>query len=149
MTAGVRAFTYDEYKGGPTDLITTNLTLAQDAARANLGGNWRMPTYAEFVELRDNCNVVGTENYNGTGVKGCIFTSKTNGSSVFFPAAGMCNSSQVRYVGSEGFYWSVNWSSGWSHNNTSAYSMEVRTQGSLIVTEWGRSQGFSVRGVCK
>ena len=143
---GVRAFTYAEYQGGPTDLITTNLTLAQDAARANLGGNWRMPTLTEFTELRDNCNGVWTENYNGTGVAGSILTSKVNGNSVFFPAAGLCANSDMHYVGSIGYYWSVNWSSGFK--NKSAYCFEFQSN-YISWYEWGRASGIPVRGVCK
>ncbi|MDY4512770.1 MAG: hypothetical protein SPE10_04900, partial [Paludibacteraceae bacterium] len=33
----------------------TVLELADDAARANWGGAWRMPTDAEWTELRENC----------------------------------------------------------------------------------------------
>ena len=91
VTLGVRAFTHDEYDAGPAVSISTNLTLEQDAAHVNLGGNWRMPTKAECQELINNCNVVWTDNYNGTGVVGKVFTSKINGNSVFFPAAGYCS----------------------------------------------------------
>ena len=143
---GVRAFTYDEYKGGPTDLITTNLTLAQNAARANLGGNWRMPTMTEWQELIDNCNVVWTENYNGTGAVGNILTSKVNGNSVFFPAAGLCSNSSGYRVGLVGYYWSVNWDS--SFNNKSAWCVAFRSN-SASWDFWGRANGLSVRGVCK
>lgn len=62
-----------------------NLTLEQDAARAYMGRKWRMPTLDEWQELYENCNVVGTDDYNGTGVKGSVFTSRVNGNSVFFP----------------------------------------------------------------
>ena len=111
VTSGVRAFSPDVYNSGPAASISTDLTLAQDAARANLGGNWRMPTKAEFQELLDNCDVVWTDNYNGTGVAGRVFTSKTNGNLVFFPAAGNCGHSSVNNVGSRGFYWSASWNS--------------------------------------
>ena len=33
----------------------TELELADDAARANWGGTWRMPTDDEWTELRENC----------------------------------------------------------------------------------------------
>ena len=56
-----------------------------DAARANWGGSWRMPTKAEFDELGMNCDYeLTTQN----GVVGLLFTSKKNGNSIFFPAAG-------------------------------------------------------------
>ena len=58
-----------------------------DAARANWGGSWRMPTRSEFIELVENCNWAKIE-YGGRGYGGLKATSKTNGNSIFFPAAG-------------------------------------------------------------
>ena len=87
--------------------VSENLSLEQDAARANLGGNWRMPTKRQFTELIGNCNVTWTKDYNGTGVAGKVFTSKVNGNSVFFPAAGYCDNSCVFIVGAYGDYWSA------------------------------------------
>ena len=78
----MRAFDSASYKAAS---ISADLTLAQDAAHANLGGNWRMPTKAECQEMYNNCNVVWTSDYNGTGVAGQLLTSKVNGNSVFFP----------------------------------------------------------------
>ena len=106
VTSGVREFDTVSYEKE----IYTDLTLEQDAAHVNLGGNWRMPTKAEYQELIDNCKVVWTNNYNGTGVTGRVFTSKVNGNSVFFPAAGYCSSSSVKNIGSLGHYWSVSYS---------------------------------------
>ena len=68
-----------------------------------------MPTKAEWQELRDNCNVVWTDDYNGTGVAGWVFTSKINGNSLFFPAAGYCGNWSVDYVGMYGYYRSTSW----------------------------------------
>ena len=111
VTSKVRAFSSKVYKAGPAASISADLTLEQDAAHVNLGGNWRMPTKAECQELINNCNVVWTDNYNGTGVVGKVFTSKINGNSVFFPAAGYCSYSTVSSVVSDGFYWSASWDS--------------------------------------
>ena len=66
----------------------TVLDLEDDAARANWGGAWRMPTDAEWTELRNNCTWRWTNGYNGTGVAGRIVTSDINGNSIFLPAAG-------------------------------------------------------------
>ena len=135
----MRKFDEASYKAAS---ISANLTLAQDAARANLGGNWRMPTKAEFQELIDNCNVVWTADYNGTGVKGRIFTSKVNGNSVFFPAAGHCLNSSVYSVGSYGYYWSASW-----YSSSYAWYLYFGS-GSQRVDYYRRYFGFSVRGVC-
>ena len=107
VTSKVRSFDKDTYNAGPAASIDTDLTIEQDAARINLEGNWRMPTKDEYQELIDNCNVVWTDDYNGTGVKGCVFTSKLNGNSVFFPAVGSCSDSSVFSIGTIAQYWSA------------------------------------------
>ena len=55
-----------------------------DAAHANWGGNWRMPTRNEVQELIDNCKWKHAR-YNGTD--GFCITG-SNGKSIFIPAAG-------------------------------------------------------------
>ena len=66
-----------------------------DAATANLGNDWRMPTKAEIKELRDNCTWewVQIKSINGYKVTG------SNGNSIFIPAAGFYLSSSKMYVG--------------------------------------------------
>ncbi len=81
----------------------TQLELADDAARANWGGSWRMPTHDEFTELRTQCTWTWTTQ---NGVKGYKVTSKTNGRSIFLPAAGYCSDSGLGFAGSDGGYWS-------------------------------------------
>ena len=79
VTLGVKTFTKDEYNRGPAASISADLTLEQDAAHVNMGGNWRMPTKDECQELLDNCDDSWTDKYNGTEVDGWVFTSKVNG----------------------------------------------------------------------
>ena len=143
VTSGVRAFDETSYNAGSAVLISTNLTLEQDAAHVNLGGNWRMPTKAECQELFDNCDFSWTNDYNGTGVAGRIFTSKVNGKSVFFPAAGYCGNSSVSGVGSHGDYWSA---SCYSSSHTWGWFFYPRSQ---WLDDNGRYYGLSVRGVFK
>ena len=140
---GVRAFTEDEYKAGPAASISADLTLEQDAAHINMGGKWRMPTKDEYQELLDNCNVVWTNDYNGTGVVGRIFTSKVNGNSVFFPAAGGCTNSYVGYVGSDGSYWSATCLS-----SADAWELGFNSGSQRLYSD-NRYYGYSVRGVCE
>ena len=73
-----------------------------DAARANWGGEWRMPTYAEFQELINNCDY---EWSILNGVNGCLITSKKNGNSIFLPAAGHRGDTSVYGAESYGWYW--------------------------------------------
>lgn len=58
-----------------TDYVQINGELGDDndAAHAIWAGNWHMPGNEEYEELRHNCYVVYTDNYNGTGVKGNIY----------------------------------------------------------------------------
>ena len=81
----------------------TVLDLEDDAAYVNMGAEWRMPTYDEQIELRTNCTWTWTTQ-NGT--KGYKVTGP-NGKSIFLPAAGYRNVSDLDYAGSYGFYWSA------------------------------------------
>ena len=122
----------------------TILELSDDAARANWGGSWRMPTTAEQDELRDNCTWTWTTQ---NGVYGCKVTSKKSGytnKSIFLPAAGYRGDSSLYYAGSIGNYWSSSLRTDYPYY---AYFFSFRL-GSL---EWGgtrRSCGYSVRPVC-
>ncbi len=84
----------------------TVLELADDAARANWGGAWRMPTIAEWTELLENCTWTWTSDYNGTGVAGQIVTSNINDNSIFLPAAGYRYNDDLNDAGSNGYFWS-------------------------------------------
>ena len=53
---------------GVTDIAGTQY----DAATANWGGKWRIPTKAQQDELRSECYFVWTSDYKGSNVKGYI-----------------------------------------------------------------------------
>lgn len=59
---------------------------AYDAATANWGSPWRMPTAEEWQDLRNECSWQWTDNYRKTGIPGQIVTA--NDTSIFLPAAG-------------------------------------------------------------
>jgi hypothetical protein len=86
---------------GTVDNLTT-LEQVDDAAYTS-DKTCRMPTYDDFIELTANTTSTW-ETLNG--VKGRRFTSKTNGNSIFVPAAGYCSGGSVDNVGSVGFLWS-------------------------------------------
>ena len=72
-----------------------------DAARANWGGSWRMPTKYECQELIDKCKWEwGTVN----GVNGYKVISKVNSNYIFLPATGFRGGSSLHYAGSDGSY---------------------------------------------
>ena len=141
VTSGRKPFNEASYA---TSNIYANLTLSQDAAHVNMGGNWRMPTKAEYQELLNNCNVVWTADYNGTGVAGKVFTSKVNGNSVFFSAAGIGSDSSVSWVGEKGNYWSSSWDSDFY-----AWKLDFNSGNIKVINDSLRSYGCSVRGVFK
>ena len=88
-----------KYTGSDNLII---LEASDDAATANWGSGWRMPTVTEMQELFDNCTQSwSTQN----GVRGRQFTGQ-NGNSIFLPAAGCFAGSSVNYAGSFGRYWS-------------------------------------------
>ena len=74
-----------------------------DAATANWGGSWRMPTEAEFRELVIKCTWTWTTQ---NGVKGYKVSSKKNSNSIFLPAAGCRSGSSLHRAGNDGDYWS-------------------------------------------
>ena len=86
---------------GFTDDLTTLLP-EDDAATANWGSGWRMPTPAEWHELLDNTTKTWT---TLNGVNGRLF-SASNGKSLFLPAAGYRYNSDLNGAGSYGDYWS-------------------------------------------
>ena len=83
----------------------TVLDAVDDAATANWGGSWRMPTDAEWKELleEENCSRTWTEKNE---VDGLLFTSRKNGATLFLPVAGYREGTSLRYAGAAGYYWS-------------------------------------------
>ena len=61
------------------------LDLSDDAAYINMGSNWKMPTYEQCQELISNTTSVSVDNYNNTGKKVVLVTSKNNGNTIVFP----------------------------------------------------------------
>ena len=124
---------------GFTDNLTTLLP-EDDAATANWGSGWRMPTKEEWQELLDNTAVTWTQQ---GGVNGRLFTA-SNGNSLFLPAAGCRWDDELFDVGDGGYYWSSSLntdypSDAWSFN---FYSGNYGMYGSSR-----RLYGFTVRPV--
>jgi len=85
--------------------FTDNLTILlpeDDAATANWGSDWRMPTKEEWQELYQNTTHIWTTQ---NGVNGRLFTA-TNGNSLFLPAAGYRAGTSLYGAGTYGDYWS-------------------------------------------
>ena len=119
----------------------TILDPIDDAAYANWGGTWRMPTDAEWTELRTNCTWTWTTQ---NGVSGRLVTA-TNGNSIFLPAAGYRDGTNLYDVGSYGGYWS---SSLYTGSPRSAWCVFFDS-GGVHRGGGNRCGGFSVRPVCE
>ena len=89
---------------GFTDTLT-ELELSDDAAYVNWGSDWRMPSKEQFQELV-NSSYTSTEWTTQNGVYGRKITSKTNGMSIFLPAAGYRSNTSLNSTSSNGVYWS-------------------------------------------
>ncbi|MCQ2193679.1 MAG: hypothetical protein MJZ28_01875 [Paludibacteraceae bacterium] len=126
---------------GTVDSLTTLLP-EDDAATANWGSAWRMPTREEQDELREGCDWEWTKDYNGTGVAGRIGTSKTNGNTIFLPAAGYHRNGHLYRMGGYGFYWSSNLST-----DTNAIAYILDGSDNIDWDNFSRRYGQSVRAV--
>ena len=119
----------------------TILEPSDDAAVANWGGSWRMPTTDEFQALGAAVNTTWTQVNN---VYGILCTDKTDESkTLFFPANGNC-SGGVQYAGSHCVYWS---SSLDTSSRQNAYILNLSSSNALWDTHAPRVIGFAVRPV--
>ena len=122
--------------------FTDNLTILlpeDDAATANWGSGWRMPTKEQCQELLDNTSCIRTTQND---VVGFLFTA-SNGNSLFLPAAGYCEEDILGGAsGIYGFYWS---SSLYADNPFHAWYIYFITY--CDIHDKGRALGKSVRAV--
>lgn len=120
------------------------LELTDDAANANWGGDWRMPTKAEQDELINKSYTTWTWTTQN-GVEGYKVTSKINGNSIFLPAAGFRLYEYLRDAGSCGYYWT---SSLYLDNSYISYYLYLSYQKVEYPIDNGeRWIGYSVRPV--
>ena len=118
------------------------LDLEDDAAHANWGGAWRMPTLEEQQELLNNCTWTWTK---VNGVNGYTVTGP-NGNSIFLPAAGCRYDSDLDDAGSYGYYWSsslVTYYGSYRACYLGFFSSDGRS------SDGGRYRGQSVRPVLR
>lgn len=123
--------------------IDNKMTLdpEDDAAHVFLGGKWRMPTIDELNELATQCKWTWT---SVNQVEGFLVESKSNGNSIFVPAAGYMMDFDLQQRG-EGFYWSS------SQHNSSGYSLYFDPYSifSIRQLQWysPRKNGYPIRPV--
>ncbi len=121
----------------------TLLDVEDDAATANWGSAWRMPTKEEIDELIDGCDWKWVKYFNGGGVNGQLGTSKKNGATIFLPAAGFRLDTDFGYAGNGGYYWSSS-----LYRFYDAYNFSFERYGIWLASIFRRN-GYSVRAVLR
>ena len=111
-----------------------------DAATANWGGNWRMPTKAEVQELMTKCKWEWTT-VNGT--QGYKVISKTNGNYIFLPGCSYFSFSSRSDSGPYGNYMT----STLHEDNINVYKLGFNPQAKPVCNSYSRIFGYSVRPV--
>ena len=120
------------------------LDLCDDAAYIHMGGKWHMPTDEQIRELKFNTISDWVTNYNGSGVNGILFTSKSdNSKKLFLPACGFLGNGYSAYASYLGFLLS---SSVFSFDDCYSTVFEFNLD-AVRVVKCHRSFGFCIRGV--
>ena len=125
------------------------LELSEDAANANMGGGWRMPTREEMTELIENTDYEWCEGETAIGgVAGAKFMNKNDHSQyIFIPAAGRIYT--VGTIQGIGKYIRLRTKS--ISSTSSCFLLQIDqgwTQEQLVViTTLQKHYGYSVRGV--
>lgn len=134
-------YTEDNSKTYERDMDDISGNANYDAARANWGGSWRLPTKAECEELVNKCNWTWTS-YGG---KRGYEVIGPNGNSIFFPAAGYCFGTTLDGAGESGDYWC---STPYDDNKQNAYYLRFNERVKYV--SWSsRRLGQRVRPVLK
>jgi len=119
----------------------TVLDAEDDAATANWGDKWRMPTKADFNEIKFNCTFTWTVQ---NGVNGYKVTGP-NGNYIFLPAAGERRADSLNDAGSFGRYLSSS-----LDMDDPYYAWSIRFySGHFNTQSCGRENGITVRAVVK
>ncbi len=118
-----------------------NLKAKDDAATANYGKNWRIPTIKEWEELIKKCKWTWS---CSNGVWGYIVTSKQTKNSIFLPASGFAEYDILLSNNERGRYWA---SSANYHimDYADAIEFSINKKDVANLCRW---IGLSIRPVC-
>ena len=145
-----RASYWDDNINSDTPDNKTQLDEGDDAARANWGGGWRMPTYDELNALYATKGASGytwtwKTNYNSvSGCNGWEITCSATGGTIFLPAAGVRNDSSFNNQGWYSIYWSSTLNSDYPN---SAWGLYINSSNANVNNLGGRCFGLTVRAV--
>lgn len=111
----------------------------QDAATAELGDEWVMPTEFQFKELISECRWIWkkVDGHNGYEIIG------KNGNKIFLPASGWSSDTAFQYRNQYGYYWTSDRSSNFRY----ARSLQFPKNGKGIVGNGELHVGRSIRAV--
>ena len=121
------------------------LDAEDDAATANWGSAWRMPTRDEIEELLDGCSWEWVNDFNGSGVNGRLGTSKKNGATIFLPATGYRENTDLSKEDYYGYYWSSSLDEGDPDNAFYFHFFDAY----IYRGNYSRYSGLSVRAVLR
>lgn len=124
------------------------LEAEDDAATANWGGSWRMPTKLEIDELLSECT---WKMKMGPGaLRGYVITGP-NGNTIFLPAAGAQDDEdgENHSLGLSGKYWSSSLSSRTENSCALEFSCEYKEFPEQGRKNLPRCFGLSIRPVCE
>ena len=130
------------YDGGKKALDDTD-----DVATVRWGGDWRMPTNSELLELCNECNweltqLDGVEGFRVSGKK-----EGTKNNSIFLPIGGFCSLKEVRMYDGYGYYWSKTLCE-WPYDDNAYYLHFSVIDSESSVSQNPRHIGMMVRPVC-
>ncbi len=112
-----------------------------DAARANWGGKWRLPSLWDIYLLEDLCSWISCvqEGHEGYKIVG------PNGNSIFLPAAGRYDGRSLLGAEEVGVYWTSEPTTSNIYNRY-AYVLEFQ-RGYFKTNDWERAYGLTIRPV--
>ena len=135
------------FSASESDYTGTENPLSTSADVAySVNNAWRIPTKAQFDALiSSNTTRVWKDGWTTLGGNngGWLITSRVNGISLFFAAAGIRNKGSLSKAGDKGYYWSS------SHgDNDDVYANDLDFDSGYITTYFlARHYGISVRPV--
>lgn len=96
------SFSLANYQGSAGASVQTDLPPERDCATALLGAPARLPSKDDYQELVDNTT---HQWVRLNGRLGLLFTSLTNGRTLFIPAAGYINDTAYSELDVHGYFW--------------------------------------------